>query len=332
MLINDRRFTSGGAYRYGFNGQEKSTEVGSDDYTAQFWEYDSRIERRWNVDPITKAWESGYVCFDNNPVLEIDPQGLDGTPYKVKKGETLTGIAKRAGTSVKDLQLINGIKDPNKIKAGQVLELYALPTPADGQGMVLKAVPELDFKSSPLTNYNNADDGSFTTTTNANTIQLGGEFAGVTKNIPLYAQKTNTLVVGGDLLEEIKKLPSVQNLIANGLKDLASKQWKPEEFYKSNYQMGSIVSSDGYRIYSHAFKDIFTKKIVDNYFFSADNFLGSYGFSMRVSGDGKSIAIAVYDSKTIQSLSDHRKWVQKMTPDLVPTYQRYFWYIPLPKH
>lgn len=40
-------------YRYGFNGMEKDDEItGHTDrgnhYAATFWEYDSRIRRRWN--------------------------------------------------------------------------------------------------------------------------------------------------------------------------------------------------------------------------------------------------------------------------------------------
>ena len=41
--------------------------------------------------------------------------------YTVKKGDTLSGIAKKYGTTVNKLVLLNGIKNPNKIYAGQVL-------------------------------------------------------------------------------------------------------------------------------------------------------------------------------------------------------------------
>src|SRR5690606_18721571 len=41
-------------YKYGFNGQEKDNEVYGDgnSYTAEFWQYDPRLGRRWNVDPL----------------------------------------------------------------------------------------------------------------------------------------------------------------------------------------------------------------------------------------------------------------------------------------
>jgi RHS repeat-associated protein len=69
---------SGGAnYRYGFNTQEKSPELAPGHYTAEFWEYDARVGRRWNLDPVVKPHESGYGVFANNPLLFIDPDGRD---------------------------------------------------------------------------------------------------------------------------------------------------------------------------------------------------------------------------------------------------------------
>ena len=75
----DSTLVGKGGYRYGFNGQEKSTEInGSENlYTAEFWEYDSRIGRRWNRDPVKRPWQSDYACLSNNPILRADPKGDD---------------------------------------------------------------------------------------------------------------------------------------------------------------------------------------------------------------------------------------------------------------
>ena len=45
----------GGGYRYFFNGQEADNEVLGEgvSLTAEFWQYDSRLGRRWNVDPVS---------------------------------------------------------------------------------------------------------------------------------------------------------------------------------------------------------------------------------------------------------------------------------------
>jgi hypothetical protein len=66
------------AYRFGgAGGQEKDDEIFIGAYTAEYWEYDSRLGRRWNVDPVVKPWESGYATLHNNPLFFIDPLGLD---------------------------------------------------------------------------------------------------------------------------------------------------------------------------------------------------------------------------------------------------------------
>jgi len=75
MLTPGRNFSAGSAYRYGFNGQEKSTEIKEALTSANYWEYDSRIAKRWNEDPVTKVEESPYLCFSGNPIFYADPLG-----------------------------------------------------------------------------------------------------------------------------------------------------------------------------------------------------------------------------------------------------------------
>ncbi|NIG52803.1 RHS repeat domain-containing protein [Chitinophaga sp. Cy-1792] len=76
MQMPGRTYNTG-KYRYGFNGQEKSDEIKGDgnSYTAQFWEYDPRIGRRWNRDPKPNISLSQYSTFNNNPVLLSDALG-----------------------------------------------------------------------------------------------------------------------------------------------------------------------------------------------------------------------------------------------------------------
>ncbi|MCY8051718.1 N-acetylmuramoyl-L-alanine amidase [Bacillus spizizenii] len=51
-----------------------------------------------------------------------------GDTYTVKKGDTLSAIAKKHGVSVANLQSWNNIKDPNKISVGQKLRLEGSST------------------------------------------------------------------------------------------------------------------------------------------------------------------------------------------------------------
>jgi hypothetical protein len=72
-------YESYGYYRYGFNGQEKSDEIkgSGNSYTAEFWEYDPRLGRRWNLDPVIKIGISDYSVFINNPIKYFDKNGDD---------------------------------------------------------------------------------------------------------------------------------------------------------------------------------------------------------------------------------------------------------------
>ena len=76
--INDRSYDYGG-YRYFFNGQEADNEALGEgvSLTADFWQYDTRLGRRWNVDPLFKEYESPYACFAGNPVWFADRFGAD---------------------------------------------------------------------------------------------------------------------------------------------------------------------------------------------------------------------------------------------------------------
>ena len=85
MLMSERSYSSP-AYRYGFNGQQKDDEVSGEGNTntAQFWEYDCRLGRRWNLDPKPQMGLSDFSVMGNNPILVSD---LNGDSYIVKSKE-----------------------------------------------------------------------------------------------------------------------------------------------------------------------------------------------------------------------------------------------------
>lgn len=82
-----RSFNSGNDYRYGFGGQEGDPEIAGagNSYTAKYWQYDSRLGRRWNKDPITYPWHSPYVVFNDNPIAFNDPLGLFGSRKEARQ-------------------------------------------------------------------------------------------------------------------------------------------------------------------------------------------------------------------------------------------------------
>ncbi|MEZ5013059.1 MAG: hypothetical protein R2794_02090 [Chitinophagales bacterium] len=79
MVMPGRTWEAAGGYRYGFNGQEQDDEIsGNGNFnTAEFWEYDTRLGRRWNVDPIVKPFLSFYQVYSNNPIIRVDFLGDD---------------------------------------------------------------------------------------------------------------------------------------------------------------------------------------------------------------------------------------------------------------
>jgi hypothetical protein len=67
-----------------FNGQERYDEINVGLYTAEYWEYDARLGRRWNVDPKHYAWESPYSVMGDNPISRTD---VKGDKWKDKKND-----------------------------------------------------------------------------------------------------------------------------------------------------------------------------------------------------------------------------------------------------
>jgi hypothetical protein len=66
-------------YRWGFNGQQREDDIAGEGNhnTAKFWEYDTRLGRRWNLDPVDKPHLSKYATLANNPIVNVDKPGDD---------------------------------------------------------------------------------------------------------------------------------------------------------------------------------------------------------------------------------------------------------------
>jgi hypothetical protein len=59
------------------NTQEKEPELGEGVTSAEYWMYDGKLGRRWNVDPIYKHSESLFLTFGNCPIFYKDLLGDD---------------------------------------------------------------------------------------------------------------------------------------------------------------------------------------------------------------------------------------------------------------
>jgi RHS repeat-associated protein len=88
MVMPGRSFvSSGGDYRFGFNGMEKDGEAWSGnasnqlDFGARI--YDSRLGRFLSLDPLSKKFpsESNYNFAGNSPIVMVDKDGMEKTLY-----------------------------------------------------------------------------------------------------------------------------------------------------------------------------------------------------------------------------------------------------------
>ncbi len=90
-MLMDGRSLSSEKYRFGFNTQEKDNEIYGigNSTSAEFWQYDCRLGRRFNIDPKPNSGISVYACFGNNPIWKTDYKGdtiviylgMDGDSY-----------------------------------------------------------------------------------------------------------------------------------------------------------------------------------------------------------------------------------------------------------
>ena len=92
-------------YRFGFNGQEKTNEIAGvgNHNTAMFWEYDTRLGRRWNKDPKPVIGINDYHVLLNNPIIYTDPLG-DKVPVSgsmKEKREFKKELEERTGNKYK---------------------------------------------------------------------------------------------------------------------------------------------------------------------------------------------------------------------------------------
>ncbi|MDR2910341.1 MAG: hypothetical protein LBV47_03105, partial [Bacteroidales bacterium] len=65
------------SYRWGFQGHEQDNEIKGIGNHLKFGDYgyDTRLGRRWNLDPVDQIVISNYAVFGNNPIINVDPDG-----------------------------------------------------------------------------------------------------------------------------------------------------------------------------------------------------------------------------------------------------------------
>ncbi len=126
MLQPGRNYTDATTdYKYGFNGKEADDEVqgAKNSYTAEFWQYDPRLGRRWNIDPVIKPHESPYATFANSPIWFVDPFGNDTLKFTGSE-EEVNNILNSISDQFDALLEYNTIYDDNGSVSG--VDIYGV--------------------------------------------------------------------------------------------------------------------------------------------------------------------------------------------------------------
>ena len=93
------------AYRYGFNKHEKDDEIAQEGNHLSFndFGYDTRLARRWQVDPVEEIGISGYSVYKNNPIFYQDPDGE--SPISIFAKAALKAGLKKAAKELVESQI-----------------------------------------------------------------------------------------------------------------------------------------------------------------------------------------------------------------------------------
>ncbi|MED4820469.1 N-acetylmuramoyl-L-alanine amidase [Bacillus atrophaeus] len=93
------------------------------DWSGKYCPHRILSEGRWDEVKAAIAAELERLGGKKAPKPPKTETKTGGATYTVKKGDALSVIAQKTGVSMAILQRLNGIKDPNFIKVGQVLNL-----------------------------------------------------------------------------------------------------------------------------------------------------------------------------------------------------------------
>ncbi|MBI1289487.1 MAG: hypothetical protein GC178_18115 [Flavobacteriales bacterium] len=133
------------SYVFGFQGQEKDDEVAGNgnSYTAEFWQYDTRLGRRWNLDPKGHPSFSFYSAFSLNPIMYSDPLG-DTTKFANKSGQVLVDVEDGSDDVYVVADQQKFLKDYEKVaKSGDYKDADANKQIGEKHGVLIKDYAKL---------------------------------------------------------------------------------------------------------------------------------------------------------------------------------------------
>ncbi|MGF7533616.1 N-acetylmuramoyl-L-alanine amidase [Bacillus mexicanus] len=124
------------------------------DWNGKYCPHRILSEGRWDEVKAAIEKELKALCGKTSSKPSSSALKVSGGTYTVKKGDALSVIAQKTGVSMATLQSLNGIKNPNLIKVGQVLKLKGSSTssPKPSSKKTSYALPSGVIKvTSPMT-------------------------------------------------------------------------------------------------------------------------------------------------------------------------------------
>lgn len=100
----------------------------------------------------SQAYLRGFLGTLAKLAAAVAPATATSPGYSVARGDTLSGIAKRNNTTTQELARLNGIRNPNRIMAGQKLRLPGKPAQPASAAPVAPASPAAETPASRM-NY-----------------------------------------------------------------------------------------------------------------------------------------------------------------------------------
>lgn len=176
-----------------------------------------------NIKSFTMSKDRMLVTVRSPKVLlnlkTLTNQGANGVyrrkTHIVKKGETLTSIAKQNGTTVRALERLNKIDDPDKISVGQVVKL-PVNIPASGNN-AHQDKPKPSTASKPKPNANPQTTQAQSTKQTAGASQTEPSYYDAAKGWA-YEQLQNVYEYGVEKFNDVKalKIPTVDDRSQDG--------------------------------------------------------------------------------------------------------------------
>jgi len=108
------------------NTQEKEPELGEGVTSAEFWVYDGKLGRRWNVDPVVKFYESPFSCFGNNPLIAADVFGSDSFNVISKSLNAAGGEFKKGDAPLVLFRVYTNDPQKEDMKSNKFIEKYQI--------------------------------------------------------------------------------------------------------------------------------------------------------------------------------------------------------------